>query len=285
MGPNYQSTREWPSRDCVTEATSAPSEMDALNGSGSTRRMPTRFWVLMVVLIVGLPFLFEASSHVVNQCPLSYEGRHRMREEWQKEIFTQEQLRYEWQREKIDQDNLRMEWKWEAEEHDRLEKERCDQEKHERQKMSMFWDQVEAHHCTTYVTREYTAFLVNLPVDYPHRIDACKETSLEIHDKSYFPTHCEDQGPGVVIGRWKIHNEPDRAPFWNSFKDKGCTSEQSGKRRFEHHLENLPDNGDWREFCATTPVSFHGMHFAGAQICFHSIFGVYGHWEIEDSSC
>ncbi|KAI6030186.1 hypothetical protein EDC04DRAFT_102159 [Pisolithus marmoratus] len=228
MGLNYQSTSEW---DCVSEVTYVPSEMDALKGSGSTRRMPTRFWVLMVVPIVALLILFETSSHVVNQCPLSYEGRDRMRREWQKEVSAQEQLRHEWQREKVDQENLRMEWKREAEEHDRLERERRDQEKHERQKMDMFWDRVEARYCTTYATREYTASLANLPVDYPHRIDACKETSLEIHGKSYFPTHCEDQGPGAVIGRWEVnHNEPDCVTYWSWFKDKGCTAERSGKR-------------------------------------------------------
>ena len=37
--------------------------------------------------------------------------------------------------------------------------------------------------------------------------------------------------------------------------------------------------GDWREFCATTPVRFLGMEFAGAQECFqyvritHHVFG------------
>ena len=59
--------------------------------------------------------------------------------------------------------------------------------------MNMFWGQVEAHHCTTYATREYTALLKNLPVDYPYRVEACKETSLEIHGASYLPKDCEDK--------------------------------------------------------------------------------------------
>jgi len=86
-------------------------------------------------------------------------------------------------------DEQRLAW----EEHGRLEKERRQREKQERQKMNMFWGQVEAHHCTTYATREYTALLKNLPMDYPHPVEACKETPLEIHGTSYFPKECEDK--------------------------------------------------------------------------------------------
>ncbi|KAI6025136.1 hypothetical protein PISMIDRAFT_672937 [Pisolithus microcarpus 441] len=389
MGPNYQSTSgrysapeasydssnpdptliDSTGRSCGSKSNNVPCETDTLVGSVRARRAPTRSLTLVVVLIIIGSLLFETSSHLGSQCPLSYKARDRMRGDWQKEAVAQERLRHEWQREKVDQDNLRMEWsleekhheehtkqrrqreeeyeenmrqewkreiedhmkhqaeerlrweveeenhlqemeqwrtkwqqeeenhhrameqqraewRWEVEEHDRLERERRDQEKLERQKMDMFWDQVEAHHCTTYATREYTAYLANLPVDYPHRMEACKETPLEIHGRKHLPKYCEDHGPGTVIGRWEVnHNEPDCVSFWNWFKDKGCTSEQSGRRRFEHYLENLPFGSDWREFCATTPVSFHGMHFPGAEICFQYNLGTYGHWEIEDSSC
>ncbi|KIK15093.1 hypothetical protein PISMIDRAFT_687505 [Pisolithus microcarpus 441] len=95
-----------------------------------------------------------------------------------------------------------------------------DREKHERQKMSMFWNQVEAHQCTTSGTREYTAYLANLPIDYRRRVEACKETQLVIHGQSHFPKSCEDQGPGVVMGRWEVnHNEPDCVSFWDWFKN------------------------------------------------------------------
>ncbi|KAI6019535.1 hypothetical protein BKA83DRAFT_4307353 [Pisolithus microcarpus] len=286
MGFNYQSTGQRFSSDHETEDTCVPSETDSLKDPGSTRRMSTRSWILVAALILGLPLFFETSTHLANQCPLSYEARDRMRGGWQKEVHVQENLRREWQREEEEQRHKREEWKWEVEEHERLERERRDQEKRKRQKMDMFWDQVEAHHCTTYGTKGYTAYLANLPIDYPNRIEACKETKLEIHGGSYFPKHCEDQGPGIVMGRWELnHNEPDCVPFWSWFKNKGCTSEGSGKRRFEHFLEHLPYGGDWREFCATTPVSFHGMHFPGAEICFQHNGGTYGQWEVEDSTC
>ncbi|KAI5984625.1 hypothetical protein EDD15DRAFT_2307670 [Pisolithus albus] len=274
MGCNYQSTGQRFDSDCDSEATYVASETDSLKDPGSTRRMSTRSWILVAALILGLPLFFETTAHMANQCPLSYEARDRMGAEWQKEAQVQESLRREWQREEEEHWHKREQWKWEVEEHERLERERREQEKRERQKMDMFWE------------RGYTAYLANLPIDYPNRIEACKETQLEIHGGSYFPKHREDLGAGIVMGRWEFnHNEPDCVPFWNWFKDKGCTSEGSGKRRFEHYLEYLPYGGDWREFCATTPVSFHGMHFPGAEICFQQDGGTYGHWEVEDSTC
>ncbi|KIJ60252.1 hypothetical protein HYDPIDRAFT_32505 [Hydnomerulius pinastri MD-312] len=150
----------------------------------------------------------------------------------------------------------------------------------------MFWDRVETHQCTTYATREYSAQLMNLPSNWAHRVEACKATPLVVHGVSYFPSTCEDKGPGVVIGRWEIdQNEPDSSLAQTANTLQGCTSERSGKRRIEHYLENLPKGGDWREFCATTPISFHGMHFVGAQECFQRGSGTYGHWELNDRSC
>ncbi|KAG6336734.1 hypothetical protein ID866_2339 [Astraeus odoratus] len=214
--------------------------------------------------------------------------------EWQRRVDEHNQemdrQRLEWWHEAEEHqramDKQRREWRREVEEHDRREKERREHEKQERQKMNMWWGQVEAHHCTTYATREYTAILKNLPADYPFRVEACKETPLEVHGVSYLPMTCEDKGPGLVIGRWEVNqNEPDCMTFWNWYKDKGCTSVRSGKRRIEHYMENLPRGGDWREFCATTPANFLGMHFSGAQICFQENLGTYGHWEVEDPSC
>jgi len=73
-------------------------------------------------------------------------------------------------------------------------------------------------------------------------------------------------------------------------------------QRIEQFLENLPSGGDWKEFCATTPASFLGMHFMGAETCFQQVrysvtiilarfvddfqdLGTYGHWVIDDESC
>ncbi|KAG6379349.1 hypothetical protein JVT61DRAFT_11811 [Boletus reticuloceps] len=57
----------------------------------------------------------------------------------------------------------------------------------------MFWGGIEAHTCTTYATREYTAQLMNLPTTWEHRVEACKATPLEVHGVSYLPKSCEDK--------------------------------------------------------------------------------------------
>jgi hypothetical protein len=50
-----------------------------------------------------------------------------------------------------------------------------------------------------------------------------------------------------------------------------AVSEADDMQRIEHYLENLPQGADWREFCATTPASFRGMHFIGAEFCFQKV--------------
>ncbi|KAG1742480.1 hypothetical protein EDB19DRAFT_2038449 [Suillus lakei] len=77
----------------------------------------------------------------------------------------------------------------------------------------------------------------------------------------------------------------DCASYWSWYKDFGCVSPGSGQRRIEHYLENIPSGGDWREFCVTTPASFRGMHFTGAEFYFQKNFGTYGHWVVDDESC
>ncbi|KAF9222800.1 hypothetical protein BS17DRAFT_782594 [Gyrodon lividus] len=215
------------------------------------------------------------------------EHAEKVRKAWEKEAEQHRQVFEERRRREIEQmESLHRKWQREIDEHDRLAEDRRKREEEERQKLNMFWGHVEAHQCTTYGTKEYTALLMNLPATWEHRVEACKATPLEVHGISYLPKSCEDKGPGIVMGRWEVNqNEPDCASFWLWYKDKGCTSERSGKRRIEHYLENLPHGGDWREFCATTPASFHDMHFAGAQECFQYNLGTYGHWEIDDSSC
>jgi len=178
----------------------------------------------------------------------------------------------EWQREQ-------QRWRREVEERERREEE-------ERQRHHMYWGHVEAHTCATYATREYSAQLMNLPRSWEHRLEACRNTPLEIHGISHSPKTCEDRGPGVVIGRWEINQqEPDCKTFWDGYDDKGCTSPGSGKRHITHKLMNLPQGSDWREFCATTPINFNHMEFPSAEECFTSVFGVYGRWEMDDSKC
>jgi hypothetical protein len=62
--------------------------------------------------------------------------------------------------------------------------------------------------------------------------------------------------------------------FWSTSEFLGhinIVSEVDVMQRIEHYLENIPSGGDWKEFCATTPASFRGMHFTGAQFCFNKV--------------
>ncbi|KAG2356075.1 hypothetical protein BDR07DRAFT_1613300 [Suillus spraguei] len=189
-------------------------------------------------------------------------------------------------REEQERNVLREEWGKEVEEHEREVEKRRKYEEEERLRLNMFWTDLKSHTCTTYATREYTARLVNVPTYYNRRVEACMATSVKIHGVEYTPKWCEDHGPNKVIGHWEVdQHEPDCASWWIWYKDFGCISPGSGQRRIEHYLENIPSGGDWKEFCATTPVSFRGMHFTGAQFCFNRNHATWGHWVFDDESC
>jgi len=252
---------------------------------------PSFVALLTFVIAVGLCM----STMPVTYCndPADPQVRERSREEWSKEFLEHEKhvaerevvkARWAWEDERH---AVRLrEWEQERIQHELKLKERARREEEERKRLDLFWGRVETHQCKTYGTREYTAVLMNLPMGWDQRVKACKATPLEVHGVTHMPTSCEDRGHGVVIGRWEIDQyEPDCNTYWKWYKDKGCTSPGSGKRRIEHYLENLPKGGDWREFCATTPARFHGIEFSGAQECFPQNAGAWGYWQIDDIDC
>ena len=132
----------------------------------------------------------EAEKHereVAQRIREEHERHEQVRQEWNRE--TERHIR-EFEdlvaRERKQRELERERWRREVEERDKRQEE-------ERQRRHMFWGRVEAHACTTYATREYTAQLMNLPTTWEHRLDACKATPLEIHGNSYLPTTCEDR--------------------------------------------------------------------------------------------
>ncbi|KAF8125073.1 hypothetical protein EV363DRAFT_1434818 [Boletus edulis] len=212
--------------------------------------------------LAGLLVFFFISANLILHiffCPLFPSTMNAIRRDWEIDVAQHDILLEKWRLEKLGHDTIEEEWKLETEWHEKDERKKHEDE--ERQKLNMFWGGIEAHTCTTYATRDYTAQLMNLPTTWEHRVEACKATPLEVHGVSYLPKSCEDKA------------------------SDGCTSPSSGKRRIEHYLENLPRGSDWREFCATTPAHFLGMEFSGAQECFQYNLGTYGHWEIDDTSC
>ncbi|OJA20154.1 hypothetical protein AZE42_08451 [Rhizopogon vesiculosus] len=290
----------------VTQYTNPPlydsrtSETEPLVGGKAPRRYSVSidqlkliaYAALVTMAITGVIF---ASVFPLTSCnnPLDPDVRDRILKEWaveylhhQEQVAKRTDLEHRWRIEDDDRVRLRNQWAREVEQHNRDIEERQKREEKERQRLNMFWTDPESHTCTSYDTREYTARLLNVPPNYNRRIEACMATPIKVHGIEYMAKRCEDHGPNKVIGHWEVNqHEPDCASYWNRYTDKGCISSGSGQRRIEHYLENLPSGSNWREFCATTPVSFRGMHFMGAQFCFQKDGGTYGHWVFDDKGC
>ncbi|OAX36688.1 hypothetical protein K503DRAFT_772278 [Rhizopogon vinicolor AM-OR11-026] len=146
------------------------------------------------------------------------------------------------------------------------------------------WTNFESSSCTTYATREYVAEL-NVSIWNIHRMEICMGTSADVHGKPHRPSSCEVRS-GKVVGHFAIsHDEPDCVTYWSEYKDKGCNARGSKKRHIAQHLMNLPHKANYKEFCATTPARFLEQEFSGANSCETSIWGVWGHWFIDDDSC
>ncbi|KAJ7717046.1 hypothetical protein B0H16DRAFT_1612453 [Mycena metata] len=180
----------------------------------------------------------------------------------------------------LDRNRMRREWEAEMRDQEKIRLERI--------RAGFIWDDVKGdQHCLQHGTRRYTARIANVPREYDP-VTACAETAVEIHGMRIpNPNECEDRGCGGVIGHWLVsHSEPTCATHFDNFKDKGCTSHGSGRRRIESHLENLQPGDDWRSMCSTTPAHFWGHHFDSPGVCENwGKYGIWGIWEIEDSWC
>lgn len=140
--------------------------------------------------------------------PADPQVRDRIREEWSKEFLEHEtqvaervvvKARWAWEDER--HAILLREWEQERIQHELELKERARREEEERKGLGLFWGHVEAHQCKTYGTREYTAVLMNLPMHWERRVEACKATPLEVHGITQMPKSCEDKVRGI---RWKM---------------------------------------------------------------------------------
>ncbi|KAG1748347.1 uncharacterized protein EDB91DRAFT_1314984 [Suillus paluster] len=234
------------------------SETDTLVPPKPSHRHQSLIYTALISLLIVLTIF--ASVESLNPCnnPLDPDVRDHIRKEWDIELHYHHEMEEKWKR-----------------------------EEEERFRLNMFWTNLKSQTCTAYGTREYTARLVNVPSHYNRRVDACMATPIEIHGVNYTTKWCEDHGPNNVIGHWEVDlQQPDCTSYWYWYKDLGCVSPGSGQQLVQHRLQNLPSGSDWREFCATTPASFHGIHFLGAQFCFKRVFqGVYGQWVLDDVRC
>jgi len=175
-------------------------------------------------------------------------------------------------------------------ERNRRQMDKWRREEEEVQRLGLYWDEpIADSHCTGYNTREYWARLLNtVPYDY-NWLKPCEDIPIIIHGKAMKASRCyiNPLVSGEVIGHWLVDfNEPLCTPFFQQLEDKGCVAEGSGRRRFLAHLVNYHDGEDGEKLCASTPFDFRGRHFDKPQSCVNwGKTGIYGFWEIDDSSC
>jgi len=293
-----------------------------------TQWMKSRSFLVLLTVLVTVGLCMHAMPVTYCDSPLDRGVRQRIRERWNKELlehqqqvskreFIQSQWKWEderhaelvreWEYERVQHESeleerehreeeehkhrlaaRRRNWQYEQIRHDLELKERARREDEERKRLDLFWGHLEAHQCKTFGAREYTAVLMNLPIEWGWvlGVEACKVTPLEIHGIRLMPKSCEFRGNGIVVGLWEVDQfEPDCKPLWIWYKDKGCAANGSGKKVIEQYLENIPSGGDWREFCATAPARFDEMQFIGAHWCTPANNGAWGYWEIDDANC
>lgn len=154
--------------------------------------------------------------------------------------------------------------------------------------LGLYWTEPKANaHCSAYNTRDYMARLLNtVPYNY-NWLKACEEKPITIHNKSIRTTSCEIKDSGEVYGHWRVDfNEPACTPYWDQFKDKGCTTRGSRHRRIEAHLQDIHWGEDWEKLCASAPYDFYGRHFDHPDSCANrGTYGIFGIWNIDDPSC
>ena len=155
----------------------------------------------MIVITCLLTLAFCSFTMPATWCddPVDPGVRHRIRQEWETEERQYEHERHErdqqrlrWELDDVKHTELLREWEQERLQHEEELRRRQRREEDERVGLNLAWERVEAHQCTTYATREYTAQLTNLPAYYEYRLDACRMTPLEIHGVSYTPKRCEE---------------------------------------------------------------------------------------------
>lgn len=258
--------------------------------SGILNSAKVKFWLLpLVFFLVGwvakdtLSTLSLSTNHVLSELDKDYrlhkEKIQAERDQWDLE-------RKKWAEESEAREQVRLvERKLELER--RRKEEKREKEEARQQKARMRWAKPQPDpQCLRYGTRVWTAKLENIPANY-NPATACYETKALIHGRSLKPDFCETDTRTGTFGTWHIDfNEAACRTQWSSVSDKGCTSEGSGKRKYEAQLENLRSGDDWKAMCSSTPVEFHGLKFNEPHSCDdRGLWGYRGVWFIEDNIC
>ncbi|KAH6890875.1 hypothetical protein BKA70DRAFT_1120107 [Coprinopsis sp. MPI-PUGE-AT-0042] len=189
-------------------------------------------------------------------------------------------------------DTERRKWAEETETREKVRLERTEDDKkkekakEKRKNAGIKWSKLQPDpQCLRHGMRKWTAHLEHLPAEYDP-ILMCSETKALIHGRWELPHVCEGNSTGPV-GTWYIDfSEAACHTFWTPVRDKGCTSDGSGKRKYEAQLENLRAGDDWMIMCSSTPAEFRGLRFDGPHSCDDSgVWGYRGLWFVEDETC
>jgi len=107
------------------------------------------------------------------------------RQQWERELM--ERRLDEQSRIKVWEDLLKA-----RKERERLREEQWHREEEERQRLGLYWGNLEADaHCTAYNTRHYWARLLNtVPYQY-NWLKPCQDIPIDIHGRSVKATTCE----------------------------------------------------------------------------------------------
>lgn len=150
-----------------------------------------------------------------------------------------------------------------------------------------YWGEVQrVDKCTSHGTREYWAQMYDIPPGHSW-IKTCEATPIKFRGQDIgAPSRCEQNILGGIRGYWQIDGELDCTPFWDRFRDKGCTGAGSGFHRWEARLWNIKRGDDWMTMCSTTPATIQGIQFDHPTYCVdEGIAGIMGMWETQDTLC
>jgi len=150
-----------------------------------------------------------------------------------------------------------------------------------------YWGEVHrVDKCASHGTREYWAQLYDIPTGR-NWLKTCETTPVKFRNQEIeAPSRCEQTAFGGVRGYWRMDGELDCTPFWDRFRDKGCTGAGSGFHRWEARLWNIKRGDDWMTMCSTTPATIRGINFNHPTYCVdNGIAGMIGMWDTEDALC
>ncbi|TBU39033.1 hypothetical protein BD309DRAFT_873169 [Dichomitus squalens] len=273
-------------------------------------RPPARISRLKIAFVLVLVYLdvlvlaqhFNIFSFLLDDVPLEKQNtlRHEWRREqdaharevavWNHERATHVREMHAWQHELVALQDRREQWMREAEaERAQWAAERRSEELRkkevERMRQGVHWSEAWGNQrCSAYGARAYNARLLDIPEELGW-YEVCADMPNRFHGRWVDrPARCQRDRNGVWATWYIDFEEPRCITYWDTLRDLGCSSAQSGKRRYEARLMNLTHRDDWDAMCSTTPATINGIHFDHPTAC-EDRAGATGVWDVPDDTC